>query len=77
MRGFDYAKTLRTYGPDLALALGLQYLSTLCLLLGISIQEEITVDKRVSGKTEDYSSIWKARLESYFHGEAAAGSRRS
>jgi hypothetical protein len=71
IRGFDYAKTLRTYGPDLASALGLQYLSTLCLLLRISIQEEITVDKGVPGTTEDYSSIWKARLEGYSHNEAA------
>jgi hypothetical protein len=68
---FDYAKTLRTYGPDLASALGLQYLSTLCLLLRISIQEEIIVDKGVPGKTEDYSSIWKARLGGYSHNEAA------
>jgi hypothetical protein len=69
--GFDYAKTLRTYGPNLASALGLQYLSTLCLLLRTSIREEITVDKGAAGKTEDYSYIWKARLESYSHNEAA------
>jgi hypothetical protein len=71
MSGSRYAKTLRTYGPDLASALGLQYLSTLCLLLRISIQEEMTVDKGVPGKTEDYSSMWKARLEGCSHNEAA------
>jgi hypothetical protein len=71
MRGFDYTNTLRTYGPGLASALGMQYLSTLCLLLRISIREEITEDKTAPGKTEDYSSIWKARLEGYSHDEAA------
>ncbi len=71
MRGFDYAKTLRTHGPALASSLGLRYLSALCLLLSISLQEETAVDKAAAGKTEDHSSIWKARLEVYPHGEAA------
>jgi hypothetical protein len=69
--GFDYTKTLRTHGPDLAMALGLQYLTALCRLLRISIHEEIPLDKGAAAKTEDYSSIWKARLEGYSHDEAA------
>jgi hypothetical protein len=69
--GFEYATTLRTYGPDLVSTLGLQYLATLCLLLRTSIKEEIAVDKGAAGKTEDYSFVWKARLEGYSHNEAA------
>jgi hypothetical protein len=71
MSGFDFRRTLTTYGPGLVAVLRLQYLATLCLLLRISIQKEIPLLEGAAGKTEDYSFIWKARLEGYSHHEAA------
>ena len=43
----------------------------LCRLLQTAIGEEITVDKSSMRKTEDYSFVWKARLESTSFQESA------
>jgi hypothetical protein len=68
---FDYSTILHVRGKDLATYLGLPYLSMLCRLLQTAIGEEITFDQSSSRKTEDYSSVWKARLESSSFHESA------
>jgi hypothetical protein len=71
IRAFDYATILHTRGKEFASQLGLPYLSMLCGLLRVAISQEITVDKTMSRKTEDYSYIWKARLEGSSYHESA------
>jgi hypothetical protein len=61
---FDYSSILHVRGKALARHLGLPYLSMLCRLLRTAIGEEQTVDKSSKRKTEDYSFVWKAQLES-------------
>jgi hypothetical protein len=68
---FDYSSILHAQGKDLATYLGLPYLSVLCQLLRTAIGEELTVDQSSTRKTEDYSSVWKARLESTSFHESA------
>jgi hypothetical protein len=61
---FEYSTILHVRGKALARHLGLPYLSMLCRLLRTAIGEEQTVDKSSTRKTEDYSFVWKAQLES-------------
>jgi hypothetical protein len=68
---FDYSSILHAHGKALATHLGLPYLSMLCRLLRSAIGEELTVDASSPRKTEDYSSVWKARLESSSFHESA------
>lgn len=68
---FDYNAILHVRGKDLATYLGLPYLSMLCRLLRTAIGEELVVDKSSMRKTEDYSFVWKARLESTSFQESA------
>ena len=61
---FEYSTILHVHGKALAKHLGLPYISMLCRLLRKAIGEEQTADKSSTHKTEDYSFVWKAQLES-------------
>ena len=71
LSAFDFSRILHRHGESYALSLGLPYLSLLCGLLHQSIAEEISVDKTLGDKTEDYSFVWQARLESTSYHAAA------
>lgn len=61
---FEYSNILHVQGKALVRHLGLPYLSMQCRLLRTAISEEYPVDKSSARKTEDYSFVWQARLES-------------
>ena len=63
IRGFDYGTILRTYGGELASALGSAYLEILAKKLLKALAEEYPKYRKAPRPVEDYSYIWRPHLE--------------
>ena len=63
IREFDYSNILGMYGGDLTASLGSRYLELLSKKLVLALVQEYPFDRNTRRPIEDYSYIWRARLE--------------
>jgi hypothetical protein len=71
IRNFDYAALLRHSGERLASSIGVDYLTLLSKKLVFALAQEYPQYKKVSRPVEDYSYIWRARLDAWDMHEVA------